>query len=268
MGLPTVLCGGTLRGWLLRLLVMLCLALTAACGGGMGKTYPPYRYRLTVEVETPQGLRTGSSVIEVHTAMAGPNSIPSPGQIFMRAKGEAVAVDLPNGQTLFALLRSDWDEDWATNAYLLQVPYPTQQEVKARAADGKWTAAAQFDLWMERALAAHGVFTLPRMRDLGGRQVSGWPMFVRFRDIRDPATVDSIDPDKMAALLGKGYAVRAITAARTEDPVQGQTSSHITAEFLSIWATQRQLTLKNGVIDNPYLQTLAGRLTRNDFISD
>ena len=30
---------------------------------------PDYRYRLTVEVETPEGLRSGSSVIEVKQSM-------------------------------------------------------------------------------------------------------------------------------------------------------------------------------------------------------
>ena len=220
MGLHEVRCGRSLRSWLVRLVVVVVgLALTAACGGAMGKSYPPYRYRLTVEVETPQGLRTGSSVIEVRTAMAGPNSIPSPGALSIRAKGQAVAVDLPNGQTLFALLRSDRDRDWLNNAYLLQVPYPTVPEVKARTPDGKWTAAASFDLVMERVQASRGVFVLPRRREVLGRQAGAWPMFARFRNIRAARSVEPVNPDDLSATFGKGYAVRRLTVERTDDPV-------------------------------------------------
>src|SRR5688572_22804894 len=71
------------------------------------------RYRMTVEVETPEGLRTGSAVREV-TLNDGKswNWLP-PFAWFgeqrpqWRLKGEAVAVDLPSGQTLFVLLRSE-----------------------------------------------------------------------------------------------------------------------------------------------------------------
>jgi hypothetical protein len=38
------------------------LVLLAGCGG---ESLPTYRYKLTVEVETPEGLRAGSAVREV-----------------------------------------------------------------------------------------------------------------------------------------------------------------------------------------------------------
>lgn len=204
----------------MRLLVVLGLALTAACGGAMGKSYPPYRYRLTVEVETPQGLRTGSSVIEVRTAMAGPNSIPSPGQVFMQVNGEAVAVDLPNGQTLFALLSSGFDGGgWAAGAYAARIPRLSEREVKARSPDGKWTAEADFDLWMEAVLASTGTYAIPRIKDQKGKTGNDWPMLVRLRDLRDPGSVEQVDPDNLAASFGKGYVMHGITVERTEDAV-------------------------------------------------
>lgn len=87
--------------------------LLASCGLG-GDGPPTYRYRLTVEVDTPEGLRTGSSVIEVTQRMVRPGSDPASKAVRRRARGEAVAVDLPAGRTLFALLRSDNDTSWAT----------------------------------------------------------------------------------------------------------------------------------------------------------
>lgn len=47
------------------------LALGTLALAGCGDPTPTYRYRLTVEVNTPEGLRTGSSVIEVETSVAG-----------------------------------------------------------------------------------------------------------------------------------------------------------------------------------------------------
>jgi hypothetical protein len=234
----------------------------------LGKSYPPYRYRLTVEIDTPEGLRRGLSVIEVRTSVAGPYTIPNPGQVFTRIKGQAVAVDLPNGQTLFALLRSDWESQWADHVYSRLVPRPSQEEVKARSPDGKWNGDLDFDMWMERILALRGPQTVPRRWSLMGKDVSNWPMFVRFRDIRDPASVERVDPDDLKAAFGKGYRVRRIIAERTEDEVGGQTSTRLNKSFFQAWATQSKAALNNGALDNPYFQKLKGKLSRNDFIGE
>ena len=95
--------------------------LLAACGLGPDPT-PDYRYLLTVAVETPDGPKTGSSVIEVETSVAGEYSLPTPGRVSHKVRGEAVAVDLGDGQVLFALLRSPNDIDWASNAMFLITP--------------------------------------------------------------------------------------------------------------------------------------------------
>src|SRR3546814_7612883 len=54
-----------------------------------------YRYRLAVEVATPEGLRSGSSVIEVQATRGIGLFGPEAGEISLAAHGEAVAVDLP-----------------------------------------------------------------------------------------------------------------------------------------------------------------------------
>jgi hypothetical protein len=189
----------------------------------LGKSYPPYRYRLTVEIDTPEGLRRGSSVIEVQTARGGALTISGGGGggVAHHVVGQAVAVDLPNGQTLFALLRSDWGPELAEMIYPRQVPHPTRQEVEARAVDGKWDPDLEFDMWMERVEASHGDFTVPRWRTGLPQKLSGWPMLVHFRDIRDPASVAAVDPDELKATFGRGYAVRRVLVQKTDEPASG-----------------------------------------------
>lgn len=209
----------------LRAVWPLCLLfglLTAACGDMLGRRYPSYRYRLTVQIETPQGLRTGSSVIEVQTIKDGALSLTgggAGGDVVYRVNGQAVAVDLPNGKTLFALLRSDWDRDWAATVLALQVSYPTEQEVAVRAPARKWNPDLNFEMWMERVVATREVFVLPRFRRLGPDRVSAWPMFAQFRDPRDPRSIQQVDADHLPIAFGPGYAVHRITINRTDDPV-------------------------------------------------
>jgi hypothetical protein len=107
-------------------LAALALLATSACGGG--KTYPDYRYRLTVEVDTPEGVKRGSSVIQVKTSRASQNAIPSPGMLSYKVRGEAVAVDLGARGVMFALLRSDDSVDWAAGAFEAMAP-PTPRDL-------------------------------------------------------------------------------------------------------------------------------------------
>lgn len=92
-------------------------------------TYPSYtyRYRMTVEVETPQGLKTGSSVIEVHTMQwnswvtafcNGHN-----GQ--SRASGEGVLIEIVKGKSLLVLLEKGQDVDHAE--YMLPYTFPMKK---------------------------------------------------------------------------------------------------------------------------------------------
>jgi hypothetical protein len=183
-----------------------------------GKTYPPYRYRLMVEVDTPDGIRSGSSVIEVHTQVAGKYSIPSPGMVYERAKGEAVAIDLPRGQTLFALLRSVCSVDWASQALRNQLPQMTPKELLAIKGD-------VFETLMQRTLALRGRLDVPRWLPVAyGRKhidkpCSGYPMLVSFRNPRDPTTIEVVDPDDLSASFGTGFKLRRVTIERTEDAV-------------------------------------------------
>lgn len=168
---------------------------------------PDYRYRLTVEVETPEGLKAGSSVIQVETAVS--RGIPTPGAVRSRVRGEAVAVDLPGGKTLFALLRSENDIDWASRVMFMM------------ASEVPKTDEDQFQSRFNNLLRLNGSIALPRMWPPVGHldERSAYPMMVTFRDLADPVSVQRVDPDDLAATFGEGVRLKRITVQMTDDAV-------------------------------------------------
>jgi hypothetical protein len=186
-----------------------------------------YRYRLTVEVETPQGLRTGSSVIQVITDEAGKHALISPGRLTVRIFGEAVSIDLPNGKKLFALLSrpngtSDAASGYAPTAY--------------GAPDFESDLPRQLAEWLKRQ---HRVAVLPPRdprvdlkRYTNGSdtiervgpapvdpQPTYYPMLVTFGNLNDPKTVVSVDARHLDRTFGPGYSLRRITTEITHVPV-------------------------------------------------
>jgi len=184
--------------------VALAALLLPGCAFAEDKA-PDYRYRLTVEVETPEGLRTGSSVIEVQQTLMRAGGSPANQAVRWRVRGEAVAVDLPGGKTLFALLRSDNDPDWASRVYILLAP----QENKG------------FEDALNDVLELTGERTLPRMRPPVAflEERSAYPTLVTFGDLTDPTSVAEVDPDDLAATFGEGVRLKRITVELTDDPV-------------------------------------------------
>lgn len=167
------------------------------------------RYRLTVEVETPKGLRSGSSVIESRVKPSGPLSAVAVNYTY---RGEAVAVDLPGGQTLFALLTSETGDVDAPNRY----PAAAFADRLPKTFPGTYP-------WLESHAAIRklgGTGELIRSGpDESGEPRNPYPLLVRFRDLADPASVEAVDPDDLAASFGPGYRLRRITVQITDDPV-------------------------------------------------
>ena len=185
---------------------MLCLALAVA-GCSLTDQTPVYRYRLTVEVDTPDGVKTGSSVIEVDTEVAGGYSIPTPGRVTNRVRGEAVTVDLGEGRVLFALLRSEADIDWAGRVmYRLSPQYAGENALR----DGYRNMLRHRP---ERTVPRH----FSRADQVNKR--SAYPMLVTFGDLDDPTSVERVDPDDLAATFGEGVSLKRITVQVTDDPV-------------------------------------------------
>jgi hypothetical protein len=159
----------------------------AACGSS-----DTIRYKMIVEVDTPEGLKTGVAVREVRYTK--PSSLPSIGESRpqWRIKGEAVAVDLPGGRTLFALLRSEAREDFGGREVWSILKQSDEDEV---------------ELW-------------PSTPKTGRPQVfDPKPMLVHFKNIDEPDTVERVDPNAAGAALGTGYRLRRIIVSRTSESV-------------------------------------------------
>jgi len=186
----------------MRALLSILLGLCALLVTGCGEEHQPitYRYRMTVEVETPQGLRTGSSIIEVRTIKGIAFPGPEAASLQVRIRGEAVAVDLPRGQTLFALLSRLNFSDQAA-----RIPEVSLQPDPPFRGGG--------DAWRKNIEA------LKRIRNSASVPPNEYPLLVRFRDIHDPKSVEAVDPGDLAASFGKGVKLRRIVIQITEDPV-------------------------------------------------
>ncbi|HXH44202.1 MAG TPA: hypothetical protein VNK51_10200 [Bradyrhizobium sp.] len=145
---------------------------------------PDHKYRLTVEVATPDGIKTGSGIL----AVVPDRNYNRSGRTTTR--GEAVFVDLGRGKNLVALLAH-------------------QQGAKL-----------DFDDINYLALRAYGAARGSRVsfkdmsRQTGVVPVQGEliPALVSFGDLKDPASARLVDSRNAEAILGDGYAIRGFFA--------------------------------------------------------
>lgn len=182
---------------------------TGALLAGCGLIFPSDRLRqkITVEVETPPGLRTGSSVVdtEVHKGKSWGDA--SGAQFKLR--GEAVAVDLPGGRTLFALLRG---ADGAAGDAAIYQARLISRALRAGAVANRTIAVDGLDLMAVRKKAKDAKVQLDLPPKL-------YPLLVTFRDISDPKSVEHVDPANLAATFGPGVNLKGIAVEITDEPV-------------------------------------------------
>lgn len=143
---------------------------------------PNHKYRLTVEVETPEGVKSASGVMAVH-----------PDRSYSRGgktatRGDAVFVDLGGGKNLVLML-AHLDK----SLELEEINYVALRAYKAAGRNVSFNQLSQ----------ATG--TVP----VTGEVI---PLLVSFADRADPATARVVAPDSLEAALGKGIRLRGITA--------------------------------------------------------
>jgi hypothetical protein len=178
------------RRGVLGMLVGGATALLSGCGLSGN---PIYRFKMTVEVETPEGLKTGWSVYEVEAK----NVVAlTPGGVGRERKlrGQAVAVDIALGKVLFVLVKNDSLAEMSMAA--LDPAYKND-----------WVESA------ERIAAGAGIHSPAVI------MTSNYPMLVTFADLSDPKTVDQVSPDNLASRFGAGVTLKRITVQVTDEPV-------------------------------------------------
>ena len=199
------------RLWAIFALLLAALLLSG-CDRGTS-----FRYRMTVEVETPQGLRTGSAVHEIeahHVAISVNGTVRG-----RNLRGQAVAVDLPGGRTLFALMtpaEERFGSDGTIDSVLrtLDPAYDNDWvESVARVRAGEGTRRSGVI-----APTVPNPYTGPSRPDQPAH-FSNYPLLVTFRNLRDPASVVRVDPTDLATPFGQGTRLRRIWVEVTDDDV-------------------------------------------------
>ncbi|MBV7257951.1 hypothetical protein KCG44_14295, partial [Pacificimonas sp. WHA3] len=115
-----------------------------------------------------------------------------------RAKeiGEAVVVDLPNGDTLFALLKAGQ----AFDAFLPQIE--ADYDISGSCGGMRAMAEGLSSRDYQAVIAAEN-----------------YPKFVRFRDLSDPASVAHVNPDNLADSFGGDYTLQRLVIETTDEKV-------------------------------------------------
>jgi hypothetical protein len=178
------------------------LSLAALAFGAWWMTGPrnSWRYKMTIEVETPQGVRSGSAVRKV-TYRPGGGFFIAEGRPQHDVLGDAVVVDLPNGRSLYGLLRGRRVDDESYGARI------------ADRAMGKTGRIAGYPGPVELYPTAPKTSGLALLDPV--------PMLVTFADPHDSTTVERVDPHNFASTFGRGYALKRITIDIVNEPITG-----------------------------------------------
>jgi hypothetical protein len=151
---------------------------------------PEFKYRLQVEIETPDGVKSAANVYSVtpNRSYGGSNSGESSGP---KTRGDALFVDLGGGRNVVALLAvgtepTDLD---ATNYTAMRAFLSAGRKVQFR--DMKKTTAMT-------------PVTVP---------AENAPVLVSFKDLNDPNSARRLTADNAEGLLGPGYKLRGVTVS-------------------------------------------------------
>lgn len=146
---------------------------------------PGHKYRLTIEVETPEGRKSASGVLAIH-----PDRGYSRGG-HTRTVGDAIFVDLGGPKKLVALLAhlDDGKLDLDGTNYLALRAYNA-------AAGGRRVSFNEMNR-LAGTVAVKGSLI---------------PVLLSFADPANPATARLVSPDDAQAVLGSGYRLGEVTA--------------------------------------------------------
>lgn len=208
--------------------IVLWVVLTIVLGAGVvwKVAFPlmplmSWNYKMTVIVETPEGVVTGSSVREMSnvTRRSYLPEVGNPASV----KGEAVIVDLGKRGVLFALISENSDMEFY-NAYS--------------------------HLWSRGGSTPEGIRFYAQMPvgtkgTLNPVMPPGYPKLVAFKNINDPKSVIEaqiwerkadgkffLKEDRMEELFGAGVKLKDITLEITDEPVTwGRIDAYLPINF-------------------------------------
>lgn len=164
--------------WMVGIVVIAALLF----GGWVYLARPEHKYRLTVEVVTPQGVVAASNVMAAHRGKLSIGTIG--GGVGM--KGDALFLDLGGGRNLIATLTHRPDGSYVDGMIYLA---------------------------MNAYAAAGRKVPFKEVKQLTGKvPVSGEliPTLVTFTDLNDPATARVLDAGQIETTFGQGYRMQGV----------------------------------------------------------
>ena len=150
-----------------------------------------WHQKLTVTVDTPTGVKSGSSVLKMRLSNQRSTFNPPEARgVSFSLSGEAVVLELAPGRYLFALLKGV--------PSLGEQLYPKMDVIESAKR-----------LNNDKADGSTQVMLTP----------NDYPQIVTFADINDPASVKRVDATNLQATFGPGYRLIGVTLALTDEPV-------------------------------------------------
>ncbi len=181
----------TSRDWIV--LSVLVLAVMAGCVWFISPI--SYRFRITIAVESPQGVISGASVLETSTVYQ-PSLLGATGGRFPSLHGDAIFVDLGQGRHLIGLLAHGPRGEGVDGVMMLPV--------SAFGLRSSGVGRGQNFHEMAAALPAGS------NRQLRGADI---PTLVTFANLADPASAKVVEPTDVgfASAFGPGFRLARVT---------------------------------------------------------
>lgn len=219
----------TLRG-----VCLLAICLAALTTSGCSESYS-WNQKLTIEVETPSGMKIGSAVTRLN--MWVECCVPGLGTVGNSSiHGEATVVELAPGRYLFAILRGH--EDLAQNVFRETIGLSRKSN------------RPEFNVWAKR---------LENLRATANVPANAYPEFVTFSNVSDPASVKRVDPHDLSAAFGPGYRLKRITLEITDE------GKSTTLKSVLPWITYG-VDVELVPVSDPDNRSIASMYTRGDFL--
>jgi len=171
-----------------------------------------YRYKLSLSLDTPDGVKKGYNVVEVdyHSVQ-----IPARG-VMHRIQGQAAYVDLgPGRRPLIALLTRVRRADEVSTVGHPYVPRGWQDDLPP----GNITSRlCEEDQKLSKSFFER-IAIISRCKETISIATGDLPDLVTFADINDPTSIILVDPNNLSATLGPGIVWKSISFGFTQDQI-------------------------------------------------
>jgi hypothetical protein len=214
-----------------------------------------FRYKLTVEVMTPDGLKSGSSVIEVsYRDVYSLSGVPN---LRLTARGEAVFIPV-GGSRLFAVTLTDWESGRSSHGLRssdLEIgSLRGALDVHALPLKVLGLSWKNYDenLLMQQINSS----TIQKRRF--PVPFANLPTLVVFEDVNNPDSVEVVQPDNLSDVLGVGYALTDVWLELTDGQPTNSEMKQLpwweakVAEQMKLHSLGRGQTLINNILDSAF----------------